>query len=132
MTFNHTRIRALLIKIAHHRQMCLPIVDPHSHMNIGRSAYRFVKIEKVMIKKIAGLFFERDGEDFITEPENQTGVKTPGNYKEMHVMNAHLLNELKQELRGMDDTNLAALISYWVAALQVENDELENYVSQGE
>lgn len=51
MTLNNTRVRELLIKMAHHRQTCLPLVDPHSHMNIARSAYRFVKIEKVMIKK---------------------------------------------------------------------------------
>lgn len=47
-------------------------------------------------------------------------------------MNAQLLNELKQLLRELDDANLTALISYWVAALQVENDELEKHLPQGE
>lgn len=56
MTLNNMRVMELLIKMAHHRQTCLPLVDPHSHMNIARSAYRFVKIEKVMIKKMVDLF----------------------------------------------------------------------------
>ncbi|CAE6879308.1 hypothetical protein ACN5SO_001119 [Vibrio parahaemolyticus] len=132
MTLNNTRVRELLIKMAHHRQTCLPLVDPHSHMNIARSAYRFVKIEKVMIKKMVDLFFDQNGDDFIAEHANKTGLATLGNYKEMHFMNAQLLSELKQLLRELDDANLTALISYWVAALQVENDELEKHLPQGE
>ncbi|MCA2447914.1 hypothetical protein LAZ54_26580, partial [Vibrio alginolyticus] len=61
-----------------------------------------------------------------------TGIATLGNYKKMLFMNAQLLSELKQLLRELDDANLTALISYWVAALQVENDELEKHLPQGE
>ncbi|KIT55207.1 hypothetical protein H334_20375 [Vibrio parahaemolyticus 901128] len=128
MTLNNTRVRELLIKMAHHRQTCLPLVDPHSHMNIARSAYRFVKIEKVIFARPLATA----GDDFIAEHANKTGVATLGNYKEMHFMNAQLLIELKQLLRELDDANLTALISYWVAALQVENDELEKHLPQGE
>lgn len=133
MTLNNTRVRELLIKMAHHRQTCLPLVDPHSHMNIARSAYRFVKIEKSDDqKKWSIYFFDQSGDDFIAEHANKTGIATLGNYKEMHFMNAQLLSELKQLLRELDDANLTALISYWVAALQVENDELEKHLPQGE
>ncbi|WP_038180855.1 hypothetical protein [Vibrio rhizosphaerae] len=131
MTFTNKRVRELLVKIAHHRQTCLPLVDPHSHQNIDRSAYRFVKIEKVMIKKIAALFFDQDGDDFIAEHTHKHDIATPNNYQEMHFMNAQLLRELKQRLRELDDTNLATLLSYWIAALQVESDELEKYLPQG-
>ncbi|KIT32494.1 hypothetical protein H323_14865 [Vibrio parahaemolyticus VP766] len=78
------------------------------------------------------LFFDQNGDDFIAEHANKTGIATLGNYKEMHFMNAQLLSELKQLLRELDDANLTALISYWVAALQVENDELEKHLPQGE
>ncbi|ASA54824.1 hypothetical protein [Vibrio gazogenes] len=138
MTFSNTlvkeftRVRALLKKIANHRQTCLPLVDPHSHQNIDRSASRFVKIEKVMISKIADLLFDQSGDDFIAEQTNKTNVTALSNYQEMHFMNAQLLRELKQQLNDLDDTRLATLISYWIAALQVENDELEKCLPQGE
>ncbi|SJN59210.1 hypothetical protein RND59_00205 [Vibrio ruber] len=137
MTFTNTRVREftpvkeLLVKIAHHRQRCLPLVDAHSHQNIDRSASRFVKIEKVMLNKIANLFFDQNGDDFIAEHTNKTDIATISHYQEMHFMNAQLLRELKQLLRELDDANLAMLLSYWIAALQVENDELEKYLPQG-
>lgn len=131
MALNHTQARELLVKVAHHRQTCLPLVDPHSHMNLARAAYRFVKVEKVMIKKMAELLFDKNGDDIIAEHASKSGIATLGNYKEMHFMNTQLLSELKQLIKDLDDANLAALISYWVAALQVENDELEKYLPQG-
>ena len=47
-------------------------------------------------------------------------------------MNKLLLDDLKALLRAIDDTNLTALVSYWLAALQVENDEIEKHLPQGE
>ncbi len=81
--------------MVHHRQTCLPLVDPHSHMNIARSAYRFVKIEKVMIKMV-DLFLIKMATTL--SRNTPTGIATLGNYKEMHFMNAQLLSELKQLL----------------------------------
>lgn len=51
MTLDNNRVRELLVKMTHHRQTCLPLVNPQSHMTLARAAYRFVKIEKVMIKR---------------------------------------------------------------------------------
>ncbi|MFH0240367.1 hypothetical protein [Vibrio alginolyticus] len=132
MTLDNNRVRELLVKMTHHRQTCLPLVSPQSHMTLARAAYRFVKIEKVMIKKMAKLFFDQDGEQFIAENATEYGVAELGNYKEMHFMNKLLLDDLKALLRAIDDTNLTALVSYWLAALQVENDEIEKHLPQGE
>lgn len=131
MTLNNTRIHELLVRMVHHYQKCLPLVEPHSHQNISRSAYRFVKIEKVMIKKMAELFLDHNGEDFMTQHTRNT-ITLLDDYSAMHGLNTRMLRELKQCLRSLDNTHLAAALSYWVAALQVENDELGKYIPQGE
>ncbi|WP_257145776.1 hypothetical protein [Vibrio sp. ES.051] len=84
-----------------------------------------------MIKKMAKLFFDQDGDQFMAENATVYGVAELGNYKEMHFMNKQLLNNLKTLLKAIDDANLTALVSYWLAALQVENDELEKQLPQG-
>ncbi|MGO1297616.1 MAG: hypothetical protein ACTMIA_09950 [Vibrio sp.] len=132
MTLETNRVRELLVKMAHHRQRCVPLVHAQSHITLARSAQRFVKIEKVMIKKMAMLFFEQDGETFITANSMGYGTAEFGDYQEMHAMNKWMLNDVKLLLKTIDDTNLTALVSYWLAALQIENDEMQKHLPTGE
>lgn len=35
MTLDNNRVRELLVKMTHHRQTCLPLVNPQSHMTLA-------------------------------------------------------------------------------------------------
>ncbi len=132
MTLDTNRVRELLVKMAHHQQRCVSLVHASSHRMLARSAHRFVKIEKVMIKKMAMVFLDQDGEPLIKEAACKQRLASFADYTEMHAMNKRLLDEVKSLLKTIDDTHLTALVSYWLAALQVENDELQKHLPQGE
>lgn len=132
MTVEMNRVRELLVKMIHHRQRCEALIYAQSHRTLARSAYRFVKIEKVMIQKMAMLLFKQDGEQFITAHNTGYDVIEFDDYNEMHAMNKSMLKDIKSLIKTTGDTNLTALVSYWLAALQIENDEMHKHLPTSE
>lgn len=81
---------------------------------------------------MAMVFLDQDGEPLIKEAACKQRLASFADYTEMHAMNKRLLDEVKSLLKTIDDTHLTALVSYWLAALQVENDEMQKHLPQGE
>ncbi|CAK2412044.1 hypothetical protein VCRA2113O415_1540001 [Vibrio crassostreae] len=49
-------------------------------------------------------------------------------YNDMYQSNLSLISYLKNTIRKFNNQHMSAFFSYWVAALQVENDEIAKHL----
>jgi hypothetical protein len=117
------RIELILTKLKVHYDACLTITHKNFNQNISRTANRFITIEKSMINEISSLSNSPvpvETHQYIPMPIN--------NYSDMYKSNLLLITFLKQNIKKFRSPSVASLLSYWVAGLQVENDEMAKYI----
>lgn len=118
-------INQLLLTLSAHHVSCTKFIADKHYGNIARIAQRFIKIEGSMINKVSTKFFRQ------TEVQLQQGdlhYPVISNYIDMHQRNIDLISYLKSTIKQFNNHQLAAFFSYWVAALQVENDEMAKHL----
>ncbi|MCL1067518.1 hypothetical protein L2735_11985 [Shewanella olleyana] len=125
-TIQYKGVDKLISSLKKHYLACLYLINKKDHENISRAAKRFVKIEHSMINEVNRKFN-------IEEPiQNHLNVAQPlatiSNYHEMYHSNVKLIAFLKSTIRQFNNCHMASFLSYWVAALQLENDEMEKHL----
>lgn len=120
---NHQEITDIIHRLSVHYHACLALIDHNMHYNLDRSAVRFTQIEKAMLDKLAPFKAERGHNSH----PRQT-VAPFASHDEMFQANRALITFLKRRLSAIDNNDVCSFLSYWVAALQMENDEMANYL----
>lgn len=122
---NHQEITDIIDRLTEHYHACLALIDHDMHYNLDRSAVRFTQLEKSMLTKLAPFAPESSGGS--ARQGQQTG-RTFASHQEMFQANCKLINFLKRRLSAIDNHDICSFLSYWVAALQMENDEMACYL----
>lgn len=117
-------VEFVLSHIKAHYSSCADLLSYNSNQNISRSANRFIKIEKSMIDEITKTFSHQNDSNLII----QTPIRKLNNYHDMYKNNVELILFLKVSMKKLNNKSLSAFLSYWVAALQIENDEISKYL----
>ncbi|MEO9654230.1 hypothetical protein [Marinomonas sp.] len=113
-------VQEVLEKSVSHYQACMGLGDLHESQRISRAASRFIKTEKSMIRDI-------NVKIGIECPQLPCSDKIK-NYSSMYAYNSRLISFIKSKIKQNLDIKVITLLSYWVAALQIENDEMAKYL----
>lgn len=122
MNYFH-RIELILVKLQTHYQACLCVTQKSFNHNVSRTANRFITIERAMINEISDRFIDSVSVD--TEDKIFIQINS---YSDMYRSNLLLISFLKKSIKKFHSPSITALLSYWVAGLQVENDEMAKHV----
>lgn len=118
-------INQLLLTLSVHYLSCTKFIADKRYGNIARVAQRFIKIEGSMINKVSTKF---DRQTDLQRQQGECHYPVISNYTDMYQRNIALISYLKSTIKQFDSHQLAAFFSYWVAALQVENDEMAKHL----
>jgi hypothetical protein len=114
----------VLFRLKKHYLSCVDLIKYNAYGNINRAANRFIKVERAMINEMSKIFNIDQSKSINLEQENVI----IDNYGDMHESNLQLIMVLKETMRKFNNREVSAFLSYWVAALQVENDELAKHL----
>jgi len=117
------RVAFILNKLKHHYSACLDVTHQGKNHNISRTASRFIQIEKSMIEQLK--------QHFSGVPLHAVHTPYPEeitNFNDMYQSNLHLIHFLKDSIKHFNNATIVGLLSYWIAGLQVENDEMAKYI----
>lgn len=117
------RIAFILSKLKNHYTACIGITKQGFNHNISRTANRFIKIEKSMIEQINKLF-----NHVLLHTIHPLYHEKINSFNDMYQSNLNLIHFLKSSLRHFSNKKIVALLSYWVAGLQMENDEMAKHI----
>ncbi|UTT87292.1 hypothetical protein LZI70_19925 (plasmid) [Vibrio pelagius] len=120
------RIDKILFALKGHYQSCRDLVEYRAHQALSRAASRFLKIERSMINEIKLKISDLNPEIDSSARKYQPIVIS--NYDEMYQSNRQLITYLKNAIGTFNNPKLSSFFSYWVAALQVENDEMAKHL----
>lgn len=119
-------IDKILCTLKEHYFSCVELVEQKTNGNISRAANRFIKIERSMIKEVNTKFCV-DGTDSDHSILSQQSTSIV-DYNDMYRSNLSLISYLKNIIRKFNNQHMSSFFSYWVAALQVENDEMAKHL----
>lgn len=120
------RVDKLMDQLILHYDKSLPLTQYNTNQSITRAANRFLMIEKAIIDKMIALYFPQSIETVLQHKRAHLNAVHIDNYRMLHQENSALLMTLKLFIRETIDPSLKNLLAYWVAALQIENDEIFN------
>ncbi len=115
-------------RLALHCAMCRDSFLHIKHTPIGSSIERLIQLEKALFKHlIHSSDWEVEGNLL---PHNES-IHTGKKYHNMNEFIQHtesIIEELKYTLFTVDNTNTSKTLSYWIAAIQIEFDQIKNYI----
>lgn len=122
---NHQEITDIIEKLNHHYLASINLANNNLHSSLDRSVNRFRQVEKSMLDKLAPFESYRRETD-----AGQSGNRvTPfASHEVMYQANLSLVTFLKHKLAAIENDDIRSFLSYWVAALQMENDEMAKYL----
>ncbi|ELZ1261973.1 hypothetical protein SPN99_004215 [Vibrio fluvialis] len=123
---HHQSIDRILFALKEHYQSCCQLVEYRTHQTLSRAASRFLKVERSMINEIKIKVLDLKTENNHSMQESQSVVIS--SYDEMYQSNRQLITYLKSAIGTFNNQKLSLFFSYWVAALQVENDEMAKHL----
>lgn len=130
MSLKKQQISQLLIQSLHHYQASLSLLQHQANSSVTRAAYRFLRIESSMLNKISHIYFDKELDDFIKHYQVDLSVKPVKSYQDFFAKNCELLTQLKGLIRQIDFPEFKVQVSYWIAALQMENDEIRKHIAE--
>ncbi|WP_172564411.1 hypothetical protein [Vibrio navarrensis] len=123
---HHQSIDRILFALKEHYQSCCQLVEYRTHQTLSRAASRFLKVERSMINEIKIKVLDLKTENNHSMQESPSVVIS--SYDEMYQSNRQLITYLKSAIGTFNNQKLSSFFSYWVAALQVENDEMAKHL----
>jgi hypothetical protein len=124
LTQNKNELIEIIVRVRAHYDSCLVVINKRFNENVARSALKFAKVEKSMLSKLE-VFFDNDESIKEASDKQKVNFKT---YPEMYENNIRLIEFLKLKIKEIKHEEVCTLLSYWVAALQMENDDMKKYL----
>jgi hypothetical protein len=119
-------IEKILCTLKDHYFSCVDLIEQKAHGNIARAANRFIKVERSLINEVNTKFCinnEVNDNNILSQPPALIV-----SYNDMYQSNLSLISYLKNTIRKFNNQHMSTFFSYWVAALQVENDEIAKHL----
>ena len=117
----------VLFRLKKHYVSCINLVKNRSNGNLFRAANRFMQIEHSMIDEIIRTFNIKETNINSTHVIEEAPPVIL-NYNDMYTSNLNLIGFLKNTIKTFNNQHMSSFLSYWVAALQVENDEIAKHL----
>ena len=117
----------VLFRLKNHYISCINLIGNRSNGNLFRAASRFMKIEHSMIDEIIRTFNIKET-NINSTPMIEEARPVILNYNDMYTSNLNLITFLKNTIKTFNNQHMSSFLSYWVAALQVENDEIAKHL----
>lgn len=123
----------MLTSIIHHHARSLTLLKKRPNNALTRSAHRFVVVEQALMNRVAKLLFKQKSQQVLSrlahaQRSHSKDDQSFDDYQHMYHANTQLIIALRTHLREITDRSLTLQISYWVAAMQMENDEIEKQI----
>lgn len=96
------------------------LINNSGYDTVSRAVSRFITLEKSLLRQLMLLEFDRA----FQEKRAADYRDSFENYAEMLRANTELVKYLTKRTAAITDEAASSILSYWVAAMQIENDEL--------
>lgn len=120
--------KQVLNRLRQHHHLCFRFSCQPLAQAVRRPLERFLRVEQKAIFSLANFLMKEDlKQDFLNleKAKLQAEVASP---VVLLQENQRLMNGLKQSLSRIHEPQLLRLLSYWLAALQIEHDELAQHI----
>lgn len=117
-------------RLALHCAMCRDSFLHIKHTPIGSSIERLIQLEKALFRHLmhsSDWGVELEGH-LLPHDEAIHGGKKYHNMNEFIQHTESIIGELKHTLLTVDNANVSKTLSYWLAAIQIEFDQINNYI----
>ncbi len=110
--------------LKYHHQQCYFLINQQLDHAVKRALSRFIRVEQQAIYSLANFVKKEDlKQDVMNHAKVSIGAARPS-IETLLAENSHLMDALKHALKAVNEPALVQLLSYWLAALQIEHDEL--------
>lgn len=107
-----------------HYDSSLHLIDQSGYDSLSRSVSRFMTLEKSLLRQLA--IFE--GWESHQRSVAGTHACAFESYGQMQQENTYLIKYLIRRMGRIENTAACSILSYWVAAMQIENDEIARHL----
>jgi len=111
-----------------HHQRCLRLIHQPLEHAVRRALERLIRVERKAICSLANFVKKEDlKQDIINQSSASIRLVEPSTDALLQE-NLALIEALKLQLQALQQPALIQLLSYWLAALQMEHDELAKHI----
>jgi hypothetical protein len=111
-----------------HHQRCLSLIHQPLEHAVRRALERLIRVERKAICSLANFVKKEDlKQDIINQSSASIRLVEPSTDALLQE-NLALIEALKLQLQALQQPTLIQLLSYWLAALQIEHDELAKHI----
>ncbi|GGB11973.1 hypothetical protein [Agarivorans gilvus] len=111
-----------------HYQRCLSLIHQPLEHAVRRALERLIRVEQKAICSLANFVKKEDlKQDIIKQSSASVRLVEPSTDALLQE-NLALIEALKLQLQALQQPALIQLLSYWLAALQIEHDELAKHI----
>ena len=126
---DHSQLSQVVFAMQYHYQSCSSVLESAPNEKQNRAAERFLQLEHKAIKALAKVVMV---ESMPTQEQLKQGNFTLSpvhTFEDMYLANERLLANIKFKFKAILNERLSSVLSYWLAALQVEHDDLAKHLT---